>query len=295
MTRRRLPLLLALVLGVTALLAVVGLVAHGRPLSSGGGGGAGPTITFWNYAFTSLLALELLAAIGAIWMFWELRPDVGRRKSSPAGTLRALIILIAVMALLFFGGRYFFNRHNQSTTKPPSRLEQPNPGAPGGSPAKHKNQQIALQWPELVVVLVLVAAVGAVYVVRRKQLGDTPRRRRRLFTAPETVAAALDESLDDLRGDPDLRQAIVAAYARMERALATVGMPRDPAEAPLEYLERVLLSLDTSAGAVRRLTDLFEWARFSHHEPDPPMRDEAIDALVAVRDELRAREPVATW
>ena len=36
-----------------------------------------------------------------------------------------------------------------------------------------------------------------------------------------------------------------------------------------------------------RLTALFEWAKFSHHEPGPAMRDDAIDALVAVRDELR--------
>jgi hypothetical protein len=104
------------------------------------------------------------------------------------------------------------------------------------------------------------------------------------------LAAALDESLDDLRSDPDLRRAIVAAYARMETALAAAGLPRHPAEAPLEYVERALLTLDASAPAVRRLTDLFEWARFSHHEPEPSMRDEAVDALVAVRDELRASE-----
>jgi hypothetical protein len=78
----------------------------------------------------------------------------------------------------------------------------------------------------------------------------------------------------------------------MERALAAAGIPRDPAETPLEYVERALLTLDASASAVRRLTDLFEWARFSHHEPEPFMRDEAVDALVAVRDELRASEPV---
>ena len=65
------------------------------------------------------------------------------------------------------------------------------------------------------------------------------------------------------------------------------GLPRRPSEAPFEYLERALRELDTSAEGVRRLTDLFEWAKFSHHEPRPEMRDEAIDALVAVRDELR--------
>jgi hypothetical protein len=44
---------------------------------------------------------------------------------------------------------------------------------------------------------------------------------------------------------------------------------------------------------VIRLTDLFEWAKFSHHEPEPHMRDEAIDALVALRDELRRPDEAA--
>ena len=97
-----------------------------------------------------------------------------------------------------------------------------------------------------------------------------------------------------MTADPDLRRAIIAAYSRMERALAGSGMPRHPAEAPFEYIERALSDLDTSAGSAKRLTGLFEWAKFSQHEPGPQMRDEAIDALVDVRDELRraARDPV---
>ena len=128
---------------------------------------------------------------------------------------------------------------------------------------------------------------GLVLFLRRAR-GVLPARRS--GEAPQSLADALDVSLDDLRTDPDLRRAIIAAYARMEAALAAAGLPRRPAEAPLEYLERALLSLDTSAEAVRRLTDLFEWARFSHHEPEPSMRDDAVDALLAVRDELRASE-----
>ena len=78
----------------------------------------------------------------------------------------------------------------------------------------------------------------------------------------------------------------MAAYARMEQALGRAGLPRHPAEAPFEYVERALLSLDTSTDSARMLTALFERAKFSHHEPGPEMRDEAIDALLAVRDEL---------
>jgi hypothetical protein len=36
------------------------------------------------------------------------------------------------------------------------------------------------------------------------------------------------------------------------------------------------------------LTALFERAKFSTHQIDPGMKNDAIDALVTVRDELRA-------
>jgi hypothetical protein len=77
----------------------------------------------------------------------------------------------------------------------------------------------------------------------------------------------------------------------MEDALARSGVARRASEAPFEYMERALLSLETSGDSAERLTDLFEWAKFSQHEPLPEMRDDAIGALLAVRDEL-AREPV---
>jgi hypothetical protein len=70
----------------------------------------------------------------------------------------------------------------------------------------------------------------------------------------------------------------------MERALAAHGRPRAPAEAPFEYFERSLVGFD----GARRLTDLFERAKFSHHEPAEAMRQEAIDALIALRADLVA-------
>ena len=66
-------------------------------------------------------------------------------------------------------------------------------------------------------------------------------------STPGSLAAespqAVDESLDDLRAEPDPRRAVIAAYARLERVLAAHGLPRKPAEAPLEYLGRMLAEL----------------------------------------------------
>ena len=142
-----------------------------------------------------------------------------------------------------------------------------------------------MRWDEVALIVVTIAGVAVVLAATRP--GRRPLRQWRGLSQ-EQVALALDESLDDLRNEPDLRRAIIAAYARMERALAAGGLPRRPSEAPFEYVERALRELDASAVAAHRLTGLFEWAKFSQHEPEPAMRDEAIDALVAVRDELRA-------
>jgi hypothetical protein len=98
----------------------------------------------------------------------------------------------------------------------------------------------------------------------------------------------LDTTLEDLRRERDPRRAVIAAYARLERALAAHGFPRRPAETQAEYVARILDELDVDRGSVRRLTELYTDAKFSIHDVDAGMKEEAIDALERVRDELRA-------
>ncbi len=62
----------------------------------------------------------------------------------------------------------------------------------------------------------------------------------------EALEDALAETLDDLRAERDPRKAVIAAYARLERTLAAFGLPRRPAEAPAEYLQRILGQLEVS-------------------------------------------------
>jgi Domain of unknown function (DUF4129) len=102
----------------------------------------------------------------------------------------------------------------------------------------------------------------------------------------EDVVEAIEESIDDLRLDPDPRHAVIAAYTRMESVLARGGSPRPTSAAPLEYLDEALRRLSVPVGPARALTELFEIARFSHHRVDVTMKERAIGALVAVRDSL---------
>jgi drug/metabolite transporter superfamily protein YnfA len=271
--------LLPLGLGVAALLAVAGIASHGRPLS-GAARGTGPAASFFDYVFTTVVLFALV--ITAIVVYAMLTAGPGRPKAASGRWYLASALLwmaaCAGIAILFLHTKFeqrlqhVAQQHVSAGRHAPSRLR----------PAGSNVRSARLRWDEFGVVLALLAGT-AIVLFGGRAARRAPRPLRR---SHETVSLALDESLDDLRREPDIRRAIVAAYARMERALAAAGIPRRPAETPFEYLERALLGLDASAAAVHRLTDLFEWAKFSQHEPQPAMRDDAIDALLAVRDEL---------
>jgi hypothetical protein len=278
--------LVPLALVVTLLLAVVTLAARGRPLGSAGGGKGGLPLSFWDYVFTTvvIVTVVLLLALGLGALLVRRYPH-----KQQSFFQRQMILTLAGIALISMLGTILARHHMLGRLHLPSQQGQLSPTGPtsDGRPiAETRSPQ--LRWDEIAIVLGVFLVVAGIYGVLSAR--RAPRLWRPRPDAPEALAAALDQSLDDLRTDPDLRRAIIAAYARMEIALGVAGIARRPSEAPLEYVERALLTLHTSADAVRRLTDLFEWARFSHHEPEPSMRDDAVDALVAVRDELRASE-----
>jgi hypothetical protein len=286
MTRRR---LLFLGLGVTALLGLAAVASSGRPLSRSRG--PGPTASFFDYVYTTIVVGAVAMALIAAYAVAHQQRGVLKPRQRRWHLLSTLvgIFLTAIAALVFL---------HSGLAKRLQALSGLNIHSPTGQqqgkhlpPATRDIRNARVRWDEIAVVLVLVGGVAVLLLASR---GAKRVPRLRDARSQDAVSLALDESLDDLRNEPDLRRAIVAAYARMERALAFAGIPRRPSEAPLEYLERALCELETSAEGVRRLTDLFEWAKFSHHEPRPEMRDEAIDALVAVRDELkRPTESVA--
>jgi hypothetical protein len=103
----------------------------------------------------------------------------------------------------------------------------------------------------------------------------------------------LADTLEDLRAERDPRKAVIRAYARMEKIFAAYGVPREEHETPLEYVTRALDSLRVSAYAVRRLVQLFERAKFSTHEIDSAMKDEAIEVLGGLREQLRPHREAA--
>jgi Domain of unknown function (DUF4129) len=110
---------------------------------------------------------------------------------------------------------------------------------------------------------------------------------------PPPLVEAVEESLDDLRREPDARRAIIRCYARFERAAAASGLERRPWQTPMEFMRAVLARLPATRDAVRGLTSLFELARFSDRALALPDRDRAFDALDAIKAAIDESRPHA--
>src|SRR5262249_34311472 len=98
MTGRRLPLLVVVVVGFVA---VVALVAHGRPLAANGGHG-GVSASFWSYVLTTTIILFALCGVVLIAAMF----GGGSEWKKPTTSLRVslLRLMLALMSLAAIGG-----------------------------------------------------------------------------------------------------------------------------------------------------------------------------------------------
>jgi multisubunit Na+/H+ antiporter MnhB subunit len=277
----------SLALGLIGLLIVVALAARGgHPSGDGHFVSRAVPATLQDSLVTLLAIAYVVAIVAVIVLFFKRRPLQEPRESR---WLRNYIAVLVVMLLAtFFGSwaiRHAHWRDNDANpapvngqTRPKGRLTQLPPGA---------TRPAHFQWPLALGLLGLVIVGGVVVYIRERR----PSSPLRIDGALEAeLARAVETTIDDLRRERDARRAVIAAYADMERVLAAHGLARRPAEAPLEYLARVLRGLDVRESAVQSLTRLFEYAKFSGHDIDAAMKEEAITALIAVRDDLQAEK-----
>ena len=142
-------------------------------------------------------------------------------------------------------------------------------------------------------ILALAAGLGALGLAVWVVLGSRLARAREDEddgAMPASLEAAVEDSVEDLRSEPDARRAIVRCYARFERAVADSGVERKPWSTPMEFMREALRRLPLPRTAVPTLTGLFELARFSHHPLGPSERDQALEALDEIKTAMGAAE-----
>jgi hypothetical protein len=276
-----------LILVVGLLLGLVALASRPSSLGSTGGLAAPAWISVASDTMVqTLLILLLVAALTAtainLWVAFPLprgRPQARPLSASIAGYL---YFGAAICALILLRERLV----RAQLVRPASSGGGFGLGKVNALPSSH-----AVTWVSFLVALAIIAAAGGLFL-RWWRSGATGDRAAASAEEPKSrVVAAVEDSLARLRAETDSRRAVIAAYARLEAELKAVGRPRQPSEAPLEYMARILSTFSVGPASLRRLTDLFEWAKFSQHPVDRSMKEEAIDALERVRADL-SKAPV---
>jgi hypothetical protein len=271
--------------GLMAFLALVAVAAAGHAPSSGANRPSASTPTLLkDYIATLALLIVPIGLLFVVWMMLMKRvfKDVPLKSKETYGVPHPYLTLALIFVLIVIGLR-FAERNRGGDDSSPS------PGGASGQtrpPDARDRYEPQFRWLPMIVVGSLVFGIGGAMVLRsvRRQgdlLAATPIR--------ETLDEVLAETIDDLRSEQDPRKAVIGAYANMERTLAARGVPRRESEAPVEYLKRILEVVSASGHSVRRLTGLFARARYSPHEIDAKMKEDAIDALTGLRAELAAQ------
>jgi hypothetical protein len=289
------------VLLATAVLVLVFVVALGSSRSLARVGGPGHLLSVQPIVGDLEVGVAVLAlAVSAVLVYalWGGRPKK-RRDDEPMWVSEPLPVpwwqkaLALALALLPVAGLLTVLILTLTGRRGPEpvRPNLPAPGLTAPFPAPHPGSTAPVPaggppvhwwlWGALAGAL---AVAGLILLVRRRLRRSRDGGER--AAAPRWLPAAIEESLAEIERERDPRRAVIRAYVSMERALARHGLGRRPFETPQEYLARVLVAIRISRPAGQRLTALFQRARFSQHPVDAQMKQDAISALVAVRDEL---------
>jgi Domain of unknown function (DUF4129) len=212
----------------------------------------------------------------------------GRRRPFWRGVAIVLVlpIIFAVVAIL--------HRHRHAShLLLPVEASNPSPH-PAGHPAVHFVPSASAA--TLGVVLLVVGVLVLAGWMRARRRGPVSGLHDLLAARSDTslptgTGATMAESLASIRvPDPheeaDPRKAVIACYLAMTAAAAAAGVERHRSETPSEFLSRLLCSLGSSQDSARRLTRLFEAARYTRRPVDEALRADAINALTQVQEEL---------
>lgn len=269
--------------GAILLVVVAAATSGGFALRDerGSGGLIAPKLP--SYAAWILVPLLLMAVVASFLVVTQV--VTGRRTSRPTRAplwAQFLTLVIVVMSVVLLQKAGILDRFQDDSR---DRIAQEDVNA---RPARDADGDVTRSTAlgvvvTIVLVLVLTGILALTLSVLRRQRGAPT-----VTEDPETEALlhGVDAGIEDLSTIADPRAAVIACYARMESSLAAVGLALSPAEAPLEFLGRVLTERNVLESSASRLTSLFELARFSEHAVDESQRADALGCLRDIRRQV---------
>lgn len=157
-----------------------------------------------------------------------------------------------------------------------AEAEPENTGTGGGSPARLPPLSILAG-----AVAIALALAGVAWWRAGRSRDHMPEK-----AGQDAAHEAVLRTIDAMLADPDPATAIIGAYALLLEELAAAGGRRRDHEGPMEHLRRVLTILNVRPEPIRQLIELFEVARFSTHPLRAAHREQALEALHEVADDL---------
>lgn len=204
-----------------------------------------------------------------------------------------VVLLLQLTAVTDFGHPSPANA--PSTATPTASPTPPPPTAPPQPSHQPGTDTFWFLFATTMFMLVLWAAGMVIALVRHRRApnlqpvaGDPAEPEPQ--QTPHSLAVAAERGLaemGDLSREP--REAIIACYAAMEKALANSpgAVPQD-SDTPSEVLARAVDHDAIHAGTANELVDLFAEARFSPHVMNEGHREVAVRALQLVLAELKS-------
>lgn len=227
---------------------------------------------FLGVVFWVLLPLSLVYVI----LSAEARRKLWRNLLLVASTLAFGYLLVRIIRML--------------DVRPPE--EQRPPMAPGSGAAETRSVEppdFVSQPPDWIIVLIsgaVFAVIGLLVwrVWQGRQDGQSDDELQ------DELAQEAGSALDAIRSGQDLSNVVVRCYRDMERSVQRAyGLNRRASMTPREF-ERRLVGAGLEAEAVRRLTRLFEHARYGHKDVDAADEADAEACLAAIAGRVEAGE-----
>ncbi|MBA3046634.1 MAG: DUF4129 domain-containing protein [Candidatus Thermoplasmatota archaeon] len=129
----------------------------------------------------------------------------------------------------------------------------------------------------------IVAVMGFVNILRMR---STNLDYSDIEKDKQEVAQTIQRTIDALAGGSDTRATVIRCYTDMCKVISKYGVKEEEHLTPREFQKLALDNLPVPEEQMRALVDVFEEARYSHHNMDEQDSARAVKALEAVRKNL---------
>ncbi len=101
------------------------------------------------------------------------------------------------------------------------------------------------------------------------------------------ISSTVEKAITDISEGKDIRETIMRCYEQMGLILEHEGVADEEYMTPREFEEAANKTLDVETSKISRIREIFELARYSSHELREKDKNEVIEDLEALRDELQ--------